>query len=53
LEEQLLNVYNKRDEIRHNASIYSESVLSKFSLKEYEKKLIYFLESNYRLYIKD
>ena len=51
LEEQLLNVYNKRDEIRHNDSIYSESVLPKFSLKEYEKKLIYFLECNYRLHV--
>lgn len=51
LEEQLLNVYNRRDEIRHNASFYSSSVLEKFSLKQYEKNLINFLEKNYRLYV--
>lgn len=50
LEEQLLNVYDKRDEIRHNSYKYSESVISKFSLKQYENNLINFLEKNYCLY---
>lgn len=50
LEEQLLNVYNKRDEIRHKASEYSESVLSKFSLKKYEENLIKTIENNYTFY---
>ena len=51
LEEQLLNVYNKRDEIRHKASFYSDSVLSKFSLKKYEENLIKIIEDNYSFYI--
>ncbi len=50
LEEQLINVYNKRDEIRHRASFYSESVISKYSTKEYEKNLIKLIENNYFLY---
>lgn len=50
LEDQLLSVYNKRDEIRHNSYNYSNSVLSKFSLKYYENNLVSFLEQNYRLY---
>lgn len=51
LEEQLINVYNKRDEIKHNSIKYSESVLSKFSLKSYENNLINFLEKNYSFYL--
>lgn len=50
LEEQLLNVYNKRDEIRHKSSFYSESVISKYSIKKYEENLIKTIENNYTFY---
>lgn len=50
LAEQLINVYNKRDEIRDNYLKYNNSVLPKFSLNNYEKNLVNFLNENYSLY---
>ncbi len=50
LAEQLLNVYNKKDEIRQNYLFYHNSVLPRFSLANYESNLINFLNENYTLY---
>lgn len=45
LVEQMINCYENREKIRHNSMKYSESVLPKFCLSNYEKNLITNLNS--------
>lgn len=45
--EQMLYAYHNKDQIRNNSRKYYESVLPKFSIANYEKNLINFLETNY------